>query len=98
MPDIAQTWRRFGFSAGTEAAPITGAPAAYCFDIHQTQSLGHWRNTMVTLWEDKSTIRLRPASTGRLSAPEHHRYVRFLDWKVSRECEKGGCGGGEDCL
>jgi hypothetical protein len=25
--------RRFGFSAGTEAAPITGAPAAHCFDV-----------------------------------------------------------------
>jgi hypothetical protein len=30
---------RFGFSDGTEAAPITGAPAAHCFCIHRDQSL-----------------------------------------------------------
>jgi len=49
--------------------PVSGAPAAYCFDIHT----------------------LRASRTVRLSAPEHHRYVRVLDWKVSRESEKGGC-------
>ena len=58
-----------GFADGTAATPITGAPAAYCFDIHTP----------------------RASRTGRLSAPEHHRYVRVLDWKVSRESEKGGC-------
>jgi hypothetical protein len=38
MPDIAQTGAVLVCSDGTGAAPITGAPAAYCFDIH-TQSL-----------------------------------------------------------
>jgi hypothetical protein len=56
---------QLGFAVWTAAAPITGAPAAYCFDIHA----------------------LRASRTERLSAPEHHRYVRFLDWKVS--CESG---------
>jgi len=58
--------RRFGFSDGTGAASMTGAPTAYCFYIHTP----------------------RASRTGRLSAPEHHRYVRFLDWKVARRLEK----------
>src|SRR5579863_462029 len=44
----------------------TGAPAAYCFDIHTR----------------------RASRTTRLSAPEHHRYVRVLDWKVAHEATK----------
>src|ERR1039457_559272 len=56
------------------------------------QSLGHWRSTMVTLSGTSRPIRLRTASTVRLSAPEHHRYVRVLDWKVSRGLGKRGCG------
>jgi|SRR5579863_103363 len=54
----------------------TGAPAAYCFDIHAR----------------------RASRTTRLSAPEHHRYVRVLDWKVAHECQKAGCSGVENRL
>jgi hypothetical protein len=55
-----------GFADWTAATPITGAPAAYCFDIHTPRASRNWR----------------------LSAPEHHRYVRFLDWKVHYEAAK----------
>ena len=34
----------------------------------------------------------RVSRTTRLSAPEHHRYVRVLDWKVSDEFAKGVYG------
>src|SRR5580704_7822599 len=33
---------------------------------------------------------LRASRTLRLSAPEHHRYVRVLDWKVAHESTKNG--------
>jgi hypothetical protein len=36
----------------------------------------------------------RVSRTTRLSAPEHHRYVRFLDWKVAGEVPKTNYGGG----
>ena len=67
----------------------TGAPAAYCFDIH-TLSLGHWRGTMVTLSGTSRPALLRSAS--RLSAPEHHRYVRVLDWTVARTSTRTAIG------
>ena len=35
---------------------------------------------------------LRASRTEWLSAPEHHRYVRVLDWKVSRGSVKRGWG------
>ena len=42
-------------------------------------------------------IRHRRASrTVRLSAPEHHRYVRFLDWKVTRGHGKALRGDGRN--
>ena len=40
MPDIAQTGAVLVCSDGTGAAPITGAPAAYCFDIHAREPRG----------------------------------------------------------
>jgi hypothetical protein len=36
----------------------------------------------------------RASRTTRLSAPEHHRYVRVLDWKVARELEHNAAVGG----
>src|SRR5579863_6920201 len=55
---------------------ISGAPAAYCFDIHTR----------------------RASRTTRLSAPEHHRYVQVLDWKVSREFQITACEGAANRL
>src|SRR5579863_6335683 len=40
LSDIARTRRRFGFSAGTEAAPITGAPAAHVFTFTRAEPRG----------------------------------------------------------
>src|ERR1700678_1544625 len=45
---------------------------AYCFDIHNRRALAIGAAAWVTFSEDKSTIRLRPASTALLCAPEHH--------------------------
>jgi hypothetical protein len=56
-------------------------------DIAQTRRFGFLTRdaaVLVDLSSDKVTMRLRTASNTRLSAPEHHRYVRVLDWKVSR--------------
>jgi len=39
---------------------------------------------MVSLSGTSRPVLLRSASTTRLSAPEHHRYVRVLDWTVAR--------------
>ena len=55
---------------------VSGATAAYCFDIHTR----------------------RASRTTRLSAPEHHRYVRVLDWTVARESGKAMYGRGGCCL
>src|ERR1035438_8217296 len=63
MPDIAQTWRRFGFSAGTEAASITGAPTAHCFYIHREEPRG--LRCLVTRYAMGAIRYLRPEGITR---------------------------------
>jgi hypothetical protein len=54
MPDIAQTSAGLVSQPGTAAA-FTGSACPPIVSTFTAQSLGHWRSTMVTLSEDKST-------------------------------------------
>src|ERR1700733_7071311 len=70
------------------AATRVGSYRRLLFRHSHAQSLGHWRGGVVTLSGTSRPVLLRSASTVRLSAPEHHRYVRVLDCKVHYEDSK----------
>jgi hypothetical protein len=71
---------------------VSGAAAAYCFDIHTRRALAIG-GSMVTLSGTSRPVRLCSASTTRLLVPEDHRYVRVLDWTVAHESRKDVHGG-----
>src|SRR5580704_4800493 len=82
---------QFGFAVWPAATRVESS-CRLLFRHSHAQSLGHWRDGMVTLSGTSRTVLLRSVSTTRLSAPEHHRYVRFLDWTVACEFNKPARG------
>jgi hypothetical protein len=93
MPDIAQTGAVLVCSDGTGAAPITGAPAAYCFDIHthrasRTVPLGapkHHRYVRVLDWK----VSLESAKTRSRRVPTACKFKQVKELIfIFKNCER----------